>query len=156
MPIQRLPEHLLWGTLLDLFVRDYSGLEILLGLRVVEGGNGVGLSGSSQLPIVTHSHVIALPAVQVTRVFRPVDAQQAQREAQRDADHHRADRAQDGIERGEAHLVLFGSERATAPASLRNGSKRASGTGKQANYIQPECGASVRLFNLRETCNFLP
>lgn len=77
----RSPENFLWGALLDLLIGDYSRLEILLGLHIVVGRYGVGLSGSFKLSIPIQSRVLASPRVWVTRFFRPVHAQQAQREA---------------------------------------------------------------------------
>lgn len=57
-----LPENFLWSTL-DLFVWDDSWFEILLGLHIVDGGNGVGLTSSFELSILPQSHNLTLPAV---------------------------------------------------------------------------------------------
>lgn len=79
MVILNLPENFLRGTL-DLFIWDYSWLKILFGLHIVDGRNGVGLTGSFELSILPQSHNLALPTVYMTRFVRPVYAQQAQRE----------------------------------------------------------------------------
>ena len=74
------PENFLRGALLHLLVRDYPGFKILLGLGVVDGGDGVGLAGSLELPVLPQGHIPRVLTVQVTRLLRPVHAQQAQRE----------------------------------------------------------------------------
>lgn len=78
MPIA-LPEYFLRAAL-DLFIRNYSRFEILLGLHIVDGRYGVGLSGSFEQSILTRSYNLALLGVHIARFLRPVDAQQAQRE----------------------------------------------------------------------------
>lgn len=71
-----LPENFLWSTRLDLFVRDYSWLEILLGLGIAHSRHGVGLSGSPEQSILTRSHILALRgALERARFFRPANAE---------------------------------------------------------------------------------
>ena len=101
VPLLALPKKFL-GTLLDLFIRDDPRLVVLFGVCIVARGAryGVGSPGSLQRAVLlgvgqSRGRIVAGRPGDVVeetrRLLHPVDAQQTQREAQGDADNHRAD-----------------------------------------------------------------
>lgn len=135
--LHRLPENFFGGAGLELLVRDDSGFESLLGVRIVRGRNGVGLSGSFKESVPTWSHILAPPAAHhQARFLRPTNTQQTQREPQRHADYHRPERAQDRNKHRESHFKLSVSR------SRFGGVQTGFGDGAAPLLIEPEVSRS--------------
>lgn len=143
------PEYFLRGAL-DLFVRNYSRLKILLGLGIVGSGYGVGLSSSFEQPVRTLGDQLGLAAVRITGVLRPVDAQQAQGEAERDPDHHRAERADDRNKCRESH---GGGPRSHPPPKKHSPVTAASAS--RAPGLRSGTGGQLHIESAPNTCTHI-